>query len=347
MPRGTRSFGTAMTPERIFTLSGQGTDPYENLALEQVLTETEADGVCTLYLWQNARTVVIGRNQNARRECRIELLEAEGGRLARRLSGGGAVYHDLGNLNFTFLVKRDGYDTARQLSVITRACRSLGVAAEVTGRNDVTVCGRKFSGNAFYRHGDCMYHHGTLLVEANLADMTRYLRPSAEKLAARGVESVRARVVNLRELRPDLTVAALKSAMTAAFGEVYGMNAEPYPISLVNRAEVAAARERNASRDWTLGRDPERDVRYAGRFPWGGVEIGLSISGGRVSGVTVETDAMDWEAAERIRAALPDVQGVPAALAEAVRASGCDPQLAEDLAGLFLRGGVRGETDGL
>ena len=116
-------------------------DPYWNIALEKHLTLGAAEGECVFFLWQNRRTVVIGRNQNAWEECRIEALREDGGHLARRFSGGGAVYHDLGNLNFSFAVRKTDYDTEKQSSVILRAVRALGVPAERTGRNDFEAGG--------------------------------------------------------------------------------------------------------------------------------------------------------------------------------------------------------------
>ena len=135
---------------RIFLCRATGTDPHENLALEQYLLEHVEPESCILYLWQNRHTVVLGRNQNAWQECRCAQLEADGGFLARRLSGGGAVFHDLGNLNFTFLVPTQDYDLERQLSVVAQDCLGLGLSVERSGRNDVRRQGRKFSGNAFY-----------------------------------------------------------------------------------------------------------------------------------------------------------------------------------------------------
>ena len=152
------------------------TEPYYNLAIEQHLLEIVSEGNCVLYLWQNENTVVIGRNQNAWKECRTTLLEEEGGRLARRLSGG-AVFHDRGNLNFTFLLPTAEYDLERQIEVIRRACAALGVPVEKSGRNDLLADGRKFSGNAFYHHEGHSYHHGTMLVDVNMEKLRRYLQP--------------------------------------------------------------------------------------------------------------------------------------------------------------------------
>ena len=132
---------------------GQSFDPFFNLAVEEYLLQNTDEGCCTLYLWQNQNTVVIGRNQNAFKECRTTLLEDEGGKLARRLSGGGAVFHDLGNLNFTFLVPTADYDLDKQLKVIELACEKLGVKVERSGRNDILEDGPKFTGNAFYKNG--------------------------------------------------------------------------------------------------------------------------------------------------------------------------------------------------
>ena len=207
--------------KHLYTYSGSGTDPYRNLALEQYLTEHVADDACILYLWQNQNTVVIGRNQNAWQECRTGLLEQEGGTLARRLSGGGAVFHDMGNLNFTFSVSTGNYDLPRQQRVILEACRLLGIQAELSGRNDLLAQGRKFSGNSFYNHGGRSFHNGTLLIDADMTKMGRYLSPSPAKIASKGVASVASRVVNLRELCPGLTVAGMTDAMNRAFQQVY------------------------------------------------------------------------------------------------------------------------------
>ena len=231
----------------LYIATASGTNPYANLALEEALLNAVLPGECILYLWQNQNTVVIGRNQNSRRECRVEALERDGGFLARRLSGGGAVFHDLGNLNFTFLVHREDYSVPRQLDVILRAVQALGIQAEKSGRNDLTAGGRKFSGNAFYSSGGRCYHHGTILIDVDAEKMSHYLHVSAGKLQFKGVPSVRSRVVNLVELVPGITVETVRQALTAAFGEVYHGTPLPFPTERLAGEELRRLEEKFAS----------------------------------------------------------------------------------------------------
>ncbi|MDR0451396.1 MAG: lipoate--protein ligase [Treponema sp.] len=275
------------------------TNPYRNIALEKFLLDTVPEETCILYLWQNRRTVVIGRNQNAWAECRVKDLEGEGGFLARRLSGGGAVYHDLGNLNFTFLVPREDYDTERQSSVILRAVRSLGIEAERSGRNDIETGGRKFSGNAFYRGERNACHHGTLLVRASIEEAGRYLSVSREKILSKGVESVRSRMVNLAECKPGITVPVLAAGLCDAFAGLYRIEAEYLaPAGLEDRFPGAAARLAEleagfSSPEWKYGKNPPFRFKAERRFPWGGVDIRFDVDRNRITEARIFSDAMD------------------------------------------------------
>lgn len=279
-------------------------DPFVNLAAEQHLLESVDSGCCLLYLWQNENTVVIGKNQNPWVECRVSLLESEGGHLARRLSGGGAVFHDLGNLNFTFVMPTEAYDLQKQQRVLLEACRAFGIPAELSGRNDLIADGRKFSGNAFYHNGHRSYHHGTLLVDADEEKLSRYLTPSRAKLEAKGVPSVRFRVVNLKELCPSLTIDGLKKALVDAFEGVYGLKSEPLPFTEADERRVAELRETYASWAWRFGQKLPFTFRCEGRFPWGGVELQLDVKGGIIRAVKLYTDAIDHGLATETEAAL-------------------------------------------
>lgn len=311
-------------------------DPWLNLAVEEYLLNRVKEGECILYLWQNQNTVVIGRNQNAWRECRAELLESEGGKLARRLSGGGAVYHDDGNLNFTFLVRREDYDLQRQLEVILTAVRSLGIEAEKSGRNDIVADGRKFSGNAFYFGKTSAYHHGTILVSSDFEKLSRYLQVSSEKISGKGITSVRSRVVNLTEFNPSLTVDIVAESLIRAFGMVYGYRPVVSDGSEdVNPDAVEKLREKYASWEWRYGQTPRFDMTMETRFPWGGIEIGLNLEKGIVVSSKVYSDAMDEAFIRQLPDALAGCHFSFRNLADRIRnafSSGSNKDLAEDIA---------------
>lgn len=273
------------------------TDPHYNLALEETLLLHAEDAVI-LYLWQNQNTVVIGRNQNPWKECRTALLQQEGGHLARRLSGGGAVFHDLGNLNFTFLMPQAMYDLDRQLDTICAAVRSFGIEAERSGRNDILANGRKFSGNAFYKNGRQAYHHGTLLIDADMEKLGRYLNPFKAKLAAKGVDSVRSRVGNLRELNPDITVDAMKAALIDAFSAGYGS------AERIELRPDPALRERYRSWEWNYGQKLPFTFEWEDRLDFGCIRIEAAVEHGVIRQAKVWTDAMDWQLPERLEGAL-------------------------------------------
>ncbi|MEA4913241.1 MAG: lipoate--protein ligase [Christensenella sp.] len=275
-------------------------DPYENLALEELLFETQGEGA-TFYLWQNERTVVIGRNQNAWRECRVELLESEDGKLARRSSGGGAVFHDLGNLNFTFLLPKDRYDLVRQLGVIQKAAAKFGIETSFTGRNDLvlTATGEKFSGNAFRFSNNVALHHGTILISADFSRLGRYLAPSQMKLESKGVKSVVSRVTNLGTQNPALTIETMKQALMEAFEEEYGAY-EPHSWDLIDKEKLEQKRQIYASWDWKFGATPAFNVSLENRFEFGCLELLLNVKNGVVESATCYTDAMDASLAKRV-----------------------------------------------
>ncbi|MBO4410146.1 MAG: lipoate--protein ligase, partial [Spirochaetales bacterium] len=197
-------------------------DIHSNLAAEAFLMERSKADEYILYLWQNRPTVVIGRYQNPFMECDLARMESDGVKLSRRFSGGGAVYHDMGNLCFTFISPKESYDKDRNFRIVISALGALGVEACTSGRNDILAGGFKVSGNAFQIKGGKACHHGTLLVDCDMSRLPRYLTPDATKLEAHGVRSVASRVRNLKEIRPDITIGALEEQLVRSFSEECG-----------------------------------------------------------------------------------------------------------------------------
>lgn len=239
-----------------------------NLALEEYVFESLSKEYNYFILWQNAPTVVIGRHQNTFSEVNEAYIRENNIRVVRRLSGGGAVYHDLGNLNFTFIQDAAGKepDLALFCQPVASAIRRLGANAEVNGRNDILVDGKKFSGNAQYVKNGRVMHHGTLLFDSQLEVAGKALNPDPEKIKAKGVASVRSRIANLRPLLPDgITMADFRSALRTALFENEPM--EVYTLTEQDIDAITALKEsRYDTWDWNWGASPACDMTLSGRI---------------------------------------------------------------------------------
>lgn len=287
------------------------TNPYLNVAVENYLLSLPETDLITLYLWKNHRTVVIGQNQNPFSECNVETLEADGGYVMRRRTGGGAVYHDDGNINFSFIVPKALYDQTRQFGVIQRAVESFGLKTVLSGRNDILVTSdlrlptsdlRKFSGNAFSKGKYQDLHHGTILIKGNMDDLQRYLKPKPAKLQKHGVASVRSRVVNLSELNPEITSDSIIPHLRAAFEAEYAGQSKYTEFSeIIKRPEVLALYEDFASDEWRYGRWRTFTAQRSGQFEWGAVELSLKINNGTIEEVMLASDALDLAALDEAR----------------------------------------------
>lgn len=288
-----------------FLVSNQ-TNPYLNIAVENHLVSLASPDTVTMYLWKNRRTVVIGQNQNPFSECNVEVLEADGGYLMRRRTGGGAVYHDDGNINFSFIAPPTLYDQSRQFAVIQRAVGDFGIKAELSGRNDILADGRKFSGNAFSRGQHNYLHHGTLLIRGNMDDLQRYLRPKPAKLQKHGVSSVQSRVVNLGELCSDITSESIVPHLRDAFSAAY----DGLPLCILDfdtvkqNDNVQRLFDEFASDEWRYGRWRTFTAQRSAQFDWGGVEVQLSIDNGVIGDVQIASDALDLAALDEARTLL-------------------------------------------
>lgn len=277
-------------------------NPWFNLAFEEYLLNNLMSYEHILFLWQNQNTVVIGKNQNPWRECRTNLLEEEGGKLARRSTGGGAVFHDLGNLNFSFIMPRANQDFKEQAEIIIEAAAKFNIEAFVNGRNDIVTNGGKFSGNAFAFKKERALHHGTVLIDVDKEKLGRYLQVSKEKMQAKGVKSVQSRVVNLKEYKQDLSVEDFKKALVEAFVDRLGPaniidedKEDLYASHNLDKQEIDKLYELYSSWDFRYGQAPTFDLEWINRFPWGGVEIHLTFKNGIIITSKIYSDALDLQ----------------------------------------------------
>ena len=270
------------------------TDPCFNLAVEEtLLRDAELDSPVFL-LWRNEPTVVVGRNQNTVEEVDASYVERHGIHVVRRLTGGGAVYHDLGNLNYSFIMPDTGpgFDFRRWSEPVIAALASLGVKAGLSGRNDLEIDGRKFSGAAQARVAGRLLHHGTLLFRSDLNVLARVLTVSADKIASKAVRSVRARVVNIADCLPassQADISALARALRDEMAREFGLAVHEFSADQLERIERLRA-TRYSTWDWNYGRSPAFNVCRGTRYSWGKVEFRLVVRAGIVAHCTVFGD---------------------------------------------------------
>lgn len=261
------------------------TDPYFNLAAEEYVLD-HFDQDCFM-LWRNAPAIIVGRHQNTLAEINLDFVREHNLPVVRRLSGGGAVFHDLGNLNFTFIAgggegsRRNEVDFRRFTQPILDALRDLSVDARFEGRNDLTIDGRKFSGNAEYVHEGRILHHGTLLFSTRMTDVAAALRPDPAKFADKAVKSVRSRVTNISEHLPrpmsvlEFRDCLMEHMMTGT------PNAEAYTFTGEDRAAIERLRDtKYATWEWNYGHSPRYNFNKRARTQGGTVEVTLDVVDG-------------------------------------------------------------------
>jgi lipoate-protein ligase A len=286
-------------------------DPWLNLATEDWLFREMAPDQHVLYLWRNASTVVIGRYQNPWNECNLQAMERDGVKLSRRQSGGGAVFHDLGNTNFTFMSGRNSYSRDRNNQIIIQALQKFGISAEASGRNDIVVDGRKISGSAFKLTAEKAFHHGTLLIDADLTRLPQYLTPDKRKLAAKGIKSIKSRVANLSEFSPVINHDMLCHEIIQEFFSVYG---EECPVELLDYASLTTIPhladyfKLMSDWNWRFGKTPDFNHEMHTRFDWGGLEVHIEAGKGHIQDVKIFSDCLKPELIERLQ---PVLIGLP------------------------------------
>ena len=274
------------------------TDARLNLALEEHVLRNRVENDDLLLFYVNAPAIIIGRNQNTIEEINADVVNNRGIRVVRRISGGGAVYHDLGNLNFSFMTRDvsarfNRYDLFNQ--PVVEVLRSLGVPAEIGGRNDILAEGRKISGNAQFATAGRMFSHGTLLLDSNLDDVTAALRPKPGKVESKGVKSIRSRVANIAEfLREPIGVTELRDRILE---RIFGTSDSAHVPSLtLDDSDWRAAHEllerRYGSWSWNFGEDPPCNVQRTQRFLAGEIDARLDVHGGRITAARFFGDYM-------------------------------------------------------
>jgi lipoate-protein ligase A len=273
------------------TFLSSGHDPRVNLALEEMLTRQCEKEEYILYLWQNDNTIVIGRNQNPHRECDLKKIEEDGVVLVRRQSGGGAVFHDLGNLNYTFIAHEKNYSQQMNFQIILDALKPFGLEGNFSGRNDLLIGERKFSGNAYSIYKNIRVHHGTLLLDVDLSRMADYLTVHPLKMKAKGVTSVKSRVVNLYELAPDMKLEELIASIIASFENTLGRGAKAEILEESSLEEFDYA-DKYFSWQWNIGETPNFSLELEQRFDWGLISLFLDLNKGKIKRAKIFTDAL-------------------------------------------------------
>ena len=265
----------------MYFIEGQSHDPAYNLALEEHLYRSVNEGHPGYFLlWQNAPSIIVGRFQNTAQEVNRPFVEERGIHVVRRISGGGAVYHDLGNVNYSFIVPNDEgtpFDFARHARPVIDALAKLGVEAESGGRNDLLIDGRKFSGSAQHMDRRRLLHHGTLLFDSDLSILEQALSVDEEKFTSKGFKSVRSRVTNILPMLPEpISVEEFIDALRGALSGTDTSSLDEAQLSEIHRLRD----EKYATWEWNWGASPEFTERKARRFPWGKVEALLNVKEG-------------------------------------------------------------------
>lgn len=313
-------------------LTNNSTDPYFNLAFDEYCLENVLSEEPYFFLWRNRPAVIIGLNQNAYSEVNLEYLNANGITLARRVTGGGAVYHDLQNMNYTIIGKNPSPQP------MVDALRILGVPAELTGRNDIFVEGRKVSGYARRVSKGQEIIHGTLMYDVDLDTLTHVLDTPTSKMQAKGIASVRSRVANLKEYLPGMSSldelqAALQEILAAGDGP---MDFPDDGISQVRRMRD----EKFATWEFVYGHSHEADFVRKAKLPCGTVEARFKVDRGLIAEMTFSGDFLFDEPAEGLAAALTglryDRPTIEAALNAAVVSRYFRNTTAEEIISLIL-----------
>lgn len=279
----------------MISIKNECKDPRFNLALEEYAVKYLNPNEDYVILWQNEPSVIIGRNQNTIEEINLKYIKDNNIHVVRRLSGGGAVYHDLGNLNFTFIVKYEKEVVSnfkKFTEPVINALRQFGINAEFSGRNDITIEGKKFSGNAQYYFGNRLLHHGTILFNSNLSVVQEALNVKQEKIESKGIKSVRSRVTNIYPyLSEKVSIEEFKAALLKFLMQDENYNEKQYILNMEDLSKVKELMNNRYSKwEWNYGESPEFNLEKGKRYAGGKLDLRLNVSDGEISCIKILGD---------------------------------------------------------
>lgn len=279
----------------MLTIINEKTDPRYNLALEEYVLKKLPKDNDYILLWQNEPAIIIGRNQNTHEEINSKYVKEHNIHVVRRISGGGAVYHDFGNLNYTFVTNntKDNLNNFRKFTEpVIKALNSLGVKAEFAGRNDILIDGKKFSGNAQTYYRDRMYHHGTILFDADLDMVAKVLQVKLEKIESKGIKSNRSRVTNiLPYLEKPMTIKEFQNYLLTFILGTEDIESKTYHLTEEDYQNIdKLMKEKYATWEWNFGENPDFALTKEKRFAGGKVSFRLDVSEGYIKNVKIFGD---------------------------------------------------------
>lgn len=262
------------------------TDPWFNLALEEVLMKDKSINDDIVMLWQNDKSVIIGKHQNTVEEVNQQFADSNNIKIARRTTGGGAVYHDLGNLNYTFITNyynKEEVDFKKFAIPVVKALQSLGLNPELSGRNDILLDGKKISGTALACIGDRFMFHGTLLFDINIDMASKVLTVKADKIESKGIKSVKSRITNIKPYLQGSSISDFKEKIISSFEQ----NSDDFIKRGINQSEIDRVYElyenKFSKSEWNYGYSPNCNFHKYTKQPCGGIDINLNIENGYVT----------------------------------------------------------------